>query len=180
RGPHRLQVRTQLAPAEGVVGGLQLLRVVGGGPDHQVGVGAEATDVVETADLHADLGELHLDGVDVEDRRQPARGREDRVHRVEGLLVDGLEVDVGGVAGVSGRVAHADSFSWSGRAWQHDLAPRWVAVVAASASPRATAARASSWSTSIDTKAGWVPAVAARTNARSSSSAVAAASVSRS
>jgi len=96
------------AGARAVVGVLQDLGVVVEPPHEQVGVGAQAPDVVPAARRHAagldevgalpqELLALGLGG------GQRAGQAEDRVERVVVLVVDGLQVDVGGVARGAGR-----------------------------------------------------------------------------
>ena len=56
--PDRLEPAAERRTPEAVVGDLELLGVGGVPPDHHVGVGAQAGDVVDPADHHVVLGQL--------------------------------------------------------------------------------------------------------------------------
>ena len=70
-----------------MVGRLQLVRVVGQGPQHQVSIGAKTTDVVPAADAHSGVENrlLRGRGVGIEQR---TRGAEHRIHHVVRGSVD--------------------------------------------------------------------------------------------
>ena len=105
-GPYRFQVSAQRAAAQAVVGVLEDLGVVVEPPHEQVGVGAKAPDVVPAAGRHAAgpdeicalAQELLAPGLGGGQRAGQA---EDGVEGVVVLVVDGLQVDVGGVARVA-------------------------------------------------------------------------------